>query len=326
MGIGKTALVDEFLRRTAADFRGVRIARGQCVEGYGSKEAYYPMLEAMYQLCRAAGGDAVVRTLAARAPTWLVQFPALVNREQHQTLQREILGATRERMLREIAEALETISSEKPLLLVLDDLHWADHSSVDLLSSLARRRAPAKLMLIGTYRPVDVTLSEHPLKTVKQDLLVHQLCREIALEPLSEAEVAEYLEAEAGGAAVPDGLSELIYRHTEGSPLFMVATLGHMRDRGVLGVENGTWQIMVPLEKIDLEAPKSLQQMIELQIERLNFEQQRALEVASIHRRSSLSVTVGAAMANVERISSKNCWRGLQGGIMLSAWPVLGIT
>ena len=84
-------------------------------------------------------------------------------------LQREILGATRERMLREIGEALETIASENPLLLVLEDLHWVDRSTVDLVSAVARRRAPGKLMVIGTYRPVDVTLAQHPLKGVKQD-------------------------------------------------------------------------------------------------------------------------------------------------------------
>jgi predicted ATPase len=84
-------------------------------------------------------------------------------------LQREILGATRERMLREIGEALETIASENPLLLVLEDLHWVDRSTVDLISAVARRRAPGKLMVIGTYRPVDVTLAQHPLKGVKQD-------------------------------------------------------------------------------------------------------------------------------------------------------------
>ena len=70
----------------------------------------------------------------------------------------------------------------KPLLLVFEDLHWADPSTVDFISALARRRSGGKLMLIGTYRPVDVALVQHPLKTVKQDLLVHQLCREIALE------------------------------------------------------------------------------------------------------------------------------------------------
>ena len=281
-GIGKTTLVDEFLRRAAAAFPGVRIARGQCVEGYGGKEAYYPMLEAVSQLCGGSERDAIVQVLSTQAPTWLVQFPALVRNQQREILQQEILGATRERMLREIGEALETITTDKPLLLVLEDLHWADRSTVDLISTLARRRSRGKLMLIGTYRPVDVTLAQHPLKTVKQDLLMHQLCREIALEPLTEAEVAEYLAMDSAGGAVPEGLAALIYRHSEGNPLFMVATLDHLRERGLIAVENGIWQIKVPLETIELRAPESLRQLIELQIERLSEEEQRALEAASI--------------------------------------------
>src|SRR6202030_4326009 len=103
--------------RTAIDFPEIRIARGQCVEGYGGKEAYYPILEFLSQLCGIPGGDVVVQTLTRQAPTWLVQFPALIKNEQREMLQREIIGATRERMLREIGEALETIASENPLLL-----------------------------------------------------------------------------------------------------------------------------------------------------------------------------------------------------------------
>jgi len=281
-GIGKTTLADEFVRRATANCSGIRIAHGQCVEGYGGKEAYYPMLEAVSQLCSGCGGDRVVQILAAKAPTWLVQFPALVRREQRETLQQEIVGATRERMLREIGEALDTITSENPLLLIFEDLHWADPSTVDLISALARRRATGKLMLIGTYRPVDVTLTQHPLKAVKQDLLVHQLCREIALKPLTEAEVGEYLANEGPAAAVPDGLAALVYRHSEGNPLFMVAVLEHMRERALIAIENRKWQIKVPLESIHLEAPESLRQMIELQIEKLSAEEQRALEAASV--------------------------------------------
>jgi predicted ATPase/DNA-binding winged helix-turn-helix (wHTH) protein len=276
-GIGKTTLVDEFVRQTAAAFPGMRIARGQCVEGYGGKEAYYPMLEAVGQLCRGSEGDTIVQALSAQAPTWLVQFPALVSTKQRELLQQEILGATRERMLREIAEALETITSDKPLLLVLEDLHWVDPSTVDLLSTLARRRSPGKLMVLGTYR-----LAEHPWKAVKQDLLVHRLCRKIALPSLAEAEVAEYLGIESPDGAVPEGLAALIYRHSEGNPLFMVAALDHMRDRGLIAVENGAWQMKAPLETIDLQPPESLRQLIELQIERLSVEEQRALEVASL--------------------------------------------
>src|SRR5262249_53752696 len=86
-GIGKTALVDEFQHQAAPAMRG-RIARGQCVEGYGSQEPYYPVLEAVGQLCRGAGGDAIVQLLASQAPTLLVQFPALVATKNRDLLPR----------------------------------------------------------------------------------------------------------------------------------------------------------------------------------------------------------------------------------------------
>ena len=280
-GIGKTTLVDEFTRRAAADFPGVRVARGQCGEGYGSKEAYYPMLEALGRLC-SSGRDTVVETLAVHAPTWLAQFPPQVGCRQGDMLRREIEGATRERMLREISETLETISSERPLLLVFEDLHWADPSTVDLISALARRRSSGKLILIGTYRPVDVTLAQHPLKTLKQDLLVHQLCREIVLQPLTEGEVAEYLTIETPGVALPQGLAALIHQHSEGNPLFMMSILDDLRDRSMIAIESGTWQIKVPIESVHLEVPESLREMIELQIEKLSADEQRVLEIASV--------------------------------------------
>lgn len=294
-GIGKTTLVDEFERRASADAR-IRVSRGQCVEGYGSKEAYYPVLEALGNLYRRPGGDSVIETLAEVAPTWLVQFPALVKREQREMLHREILGATRERMLREIGEALRTITASTPVLLVLEDLQWVDHSTIDLISALARGRGPAKLMLIGTYRPVDVVLSEHPLKTVKQDLSIHQLCHEIALEPLGEAEISEYLSAESA-AELPEGLASLVHQHSEGNPLFMVAALDHIAKRELISRDNGSWQLRVPLEEIDLEVPENLRQMIEAQIERLSPEEQRALEVASVRGVSFRTTVIAVAAA-----------------------------
>ena len=298
-GIGKTALVDEFQSRAAAEVTGLRIARGQCVEGYGGKEAYYPMLEALGGLCRGPGGESVIQSLAAEAPTWLVQFPALVKREQREMLQREILGATRERMLREIGDALETITSAGPLLLVFEDLQWVDHSTIDLISALARRRAPAKLTLIATKRPVDMVIPEHPLKVLKQDLLLHQMCRELTLEPLGEAEVAEYLAAESSEANVPEGLAKLVYYQSEGNPLFMVASLDHMTERGLLSRKSGAWRLRVPLEEIELEVPQKLRRMIELQIDRLKPQEQLALEAASVAG-MVFSTEVCAAAVNLD--------------------------
>jgi DNA-binding winged helix-turn-helix (wHTH) protein len=310
-GIGKTAVVDEFLRRTAVDSRDVRVVRGQCIEGYAGKEPYYPVLEALGQLCGGPEKESVVRVLASRAPTWLVQFPVLIQEKQREMLQREILGATRERMLREIVDALDVIAAERPLLLVIDDLHWADASTVDLISALARGGEPSKLMLLGAYRPADVTLSDHPLKAVAQDLEMRGACHEIALDPLGEFEVAEYLAMDAEGAPLPEGLAGLLHRHCEGNPLFMVTALNHMRDRGLIALEEGTWTLKVPLEKINVEAPDTLRRMIELQIDRLSPEEQRALEVASVLRRFSMSVLIGAAVADVAPDTFEESLEGL---------------
>jgi hypothetical protein len=296
-GIGKTVLVDAFLHQAAIQAPGLRIAGGQCVEGYGGKEPYYPMLEALGQLTRGPGSESVVATLAAQAPTWLAQFPALLKQEHRETLQREILGATRERMLREISEALETITAEAPLLLTFEDLQWVDQATVDLIGALARRRGPGKLMLIGTYRPVDLALADHPLKALKQELLMHKLCREIALEPLSEADISAYLSAPAPDASQPAGLAELMHRHSGGNPLFMVAALEHLTQRGMISCENKSWQLRLPLEQIVVGVPEGLRQMIEAQIERLSLEEQRALEAASIVG-AAFAVDVAAATAD----------------------------
>ncbi len=293
-GIGKTALVDEFQRRAPIGLRGLRVARGQCIEAFGGTEAYYPILQALGQLCASSEGTPIVEILAAEAPTWLVQFPALVTQQHRELLRQELLGATRERMVREIGAALEMVTADTPLLLVLEDVQWVDRSTVDLISALARRRGTAQLMLIATSRSVDTLPSDHPLEALRQDLLLRQLCHEIELEPLAETDIADYLAADSSEASPPEGLAEFIQRHTEGNPLFMVAALDHLTQRGFISRENGSWQVRVPLEEIDIGIPDSLRQMIEAQIERLSKEEQRALEAASVQG-AAFSVTLSAA-------------------------------
>src|SRR5258708_8774642 len=172
--------------------------------------------------------------MAKHAPTWLIQFPSLVKAEQREALQREILGAERERMGREIGEALEAMTSETPLALIFEDLHWGDPSTLDLISALARRREPAKLMLVCTYRPVEVVLSNSSLKGLKQDLQIHQLCSEIALERLEESTLADYMAAELSRGDLPPGLATLIYHHSGGNGLFIVANRQGMLTSGLI--------------------------------------------------------------------------------------------
>src|SRR5262249_47336860 len=151
------------------------------------------------------------------------------------------------------------------ILLVLEDLHWVDPSTLDLISALARRREEAKLMLVCTYRPVDVILSNGSLKGLKQDLQVHNLCAEIALERLPEPAIEDYLKMEFPSASLPSGLGNLIYRHSDGNPLFMVAMVQDMMKKDLIVNHNGEWRLTTALETLDPGVPQSLQQMLEVQ-------------------------------------------------------------
>ena len=109
-----------------------------------------------------------------------------------------------------------------------------DASTLDVISALARRREPAKLLLIGTYRPVDVVLSQSPLKGLKHDLLVHHLCHEIAVERLEESDVAEYLAKEFADNEFPSDFASLIHHNSGGNALFMVTIVRDIVKRGLI--------------------------------------------------------------------------------------------
>jgi DNA-binding winged helix-turn-helix (wHTH) protein len=188
-GIGKTTLVEAFLEQRT-ESQEIMIARGQCLEHYGAGEAYLPVLDAFARLSRSS--PRIVDVLRQHAATWLAQMPSLIAPAERESLLAQTVGATRERMLREMAEAVEILAAESPLLLVVEDLHWSDFSTLDLISYLARRRDPARFTLIGTYRPVEVILGEHPLKNVKRELVAHGLCKELPLEYLTEEAISQY--------------------------------------------------------------------------------------------------------------------------------------
>lgn len=280
-GMGKTTLVDAFVRQTE-HIPGTRIVRGQCIEGFGGKEAYYPLLEALGGMLRGHEGSALVELLAKRAPSWLVQFPSLIEPGRRESLQREIMGGTRERMVREICEALESFTAQSPLIVVLEDLHWVDDSTLDVISALARRREPAKLLLIGTYRPVEVVLANSPLKALKQDLRLRNLCHEIAVERLEKAEIAESLDFEFAPNRFPADLARLIYTNSGGNPLFMRAIVDDIVKRGWIASDEGTWVLTASVTQIYPGIPETLQQMLESQIERLGAEDRRMLQAASV--------------------------------------------
>ncbi len=292
-GIGKTALVDTFARGIASD-RSIRIGRGQCLEQYGTSEAYLPVLEAIGRLCREQ--REVVDVLRTHAPMWLLQMPSLMSASDRELLSRELSGATRERMLREMGEALEALSADRPLVLILEDLHWSDYSTLDLISYLARQRQPAHLLLIGTYRPVELIVSGHPLIAVKRELLAKQQCEELPLEYLSENAIAEYLSVRFPANRFPAELARLIHERTEGNPLFMVNVVAYLVDEKIIAEYEGHWQLQVELDEVELGVPENIRYLIEKHIERLSEKEQRVLEGASVVGMDCSAVAISAGL------------------------------
>jgi predicted ATPase len=280
-GIGKSTLVEAALERVAADHH-VCVARGQCLEQYGASEAYLPVLDALARLCRGTGRELLVSLLKTQAPTWLAQMPWLTGAAEREALQREVVGATRERMLREMAEMVETLTASVPIALLLEDLHWSDYSTLDLISYLARRREPARLLLLGTYRPADVSLSQRPLTAIKQELQMHRQCEELRLTFLTEDAIAEYLATRFPEHRFPAEFARLLHQRTEGNPLFLVNLVDYLLTGRLIGQTEGRWTMNAAVPEVELGVPESIRQMIENQVNNLGKEEQRVLETASV--------------------------------------------
>lgn len=300
-GIGKTAVVEAFAHQMSAD-PSVCMAYGQCIEHYGQGEAYMPVLEALNQLCRGPHGSRVLTVLRQCAPTWLAQMPWLLDPADRQRLQQELLGTTQARMLREFAEALDLLTGAGPVVLVLEDLHWSDHATIDLLSVLARRREAAQLFILGTYRPVEVILREHPLRTLAHDLQLHGQGSVLPLEFLSEEDVAMYVERRFPAHRFPLTLARMLHQHSDGNPLFLLHIVEWGLQRGMFARQEGQWTLQVAPEALAQTVPESVHQMLEQQILRLTPEEQRVLEAASV---AGLDFSAAAVAAGLQEDLSR---------------------
>jgi tetratricopeptide (TPR) repeat protein len=230
-GIGKTSLIDAFV----AGLGDAVVAHGQCIEQVGAGEPYLPVLDALAGLVRRDAG--VLASLRSVAPTWLLQMPWLIEAEEQQRLRATLASSTQERMLREFAELVEQLTIARPLLLVTEDLHWCDGATVRLLDHVARRRPPARLMWIASFRIAELVAEEHPLNGVRHELRARRLCDELLLDPFSEAELMAYLAGRRPELARDERAVRRLHRQTDGLPLFVAVAVddiaaGAPPDRG----------------------------------------------------------------------------------------------
>jgi DNA-binding winged helix-turn-helix (wHTH) protein len=268
-GIGKTTLIEQFM----AGLGGVAVARGQCVDHYGTGEPYLPVLEALAELCRKdADLHALLRTVA---PTWLLQLPWLGTAEERDALRRELVGVGPDRMLREMGELLDRYTEQRPLLLVTEDLHWSDRGTIQLIDHVARRRGRARLMWLATFRVAEVVATDHPLNPLRRELRLHRLCDEIVLDPFAETEVADYIAQRSPSLARDEDFVRALHERTDGVPLFVSSVVTEVMERTDEGAHAQARLAAVAV-------PENLAAIIDHYVDRLGSEQRALLAAAAV--------------------------------------------
>jgi predicted ATPase len=299
-GIGKTTLLNAFLERVSEGNSAV-IAQGQCIVHYGKEEPFSPLLEAVARLCRTEDGTEVIEIFKRYAPMWLMQLPGLIEPFELERIQRQVEGTSPERMSREFCHAVENLTVKAPLILVVEDLHWADLSTLDLLAALAQYPEASRLLLLGTYRPADAVLYASSLRDIVRELKGHGDCDELLLESLSKEDIGTYLSGRLHGT-IADDLSIRIYRRTNGNPLFFVNLVEFLIRHQMLVRRDDCWTVSEKAQRLEESVPESLRSLILRRFEALSDESRQILETASV---VGLEFSGAATSAGLDQDSSE---------------------
>ncbi|MBI5716266.1 MAG: AAA family ATPase [Burkholderiales bacterium] len=272
-GVGKSALAAAFVEGIDAAVVG----HGQCIESFGREEPYRPWLDLLSSLARQI--EDLPAHLARCAPSWLAQLPWLQSGAAAAGGEPALAA---DRMPRELAELLDQLARRAPLLLVLEDLHWSDTASVQLIDALARRRPAAPVLLLATFRATELALGEHALADIRRELRLHELAGEIYLDGLDADATRALLEAWHAGARWNARAVKALHDHTEGVPLFLRAVLDTLVSDGVLReAAPGAWQLATELPA-RLPLPERLAGLYERQFAALAPVQRELLEAAAV--------------------------------------------
>jgi DNA-binding winged helix-turn-helix (wHTH) protein len=296
-GTGKTALVQEFLLEVQSQ-GAARVVSGRCSEHVAGAEAYHPIWEALEPLLGAGEDASAARVLRSLTPSWYAQL-APVDGSPAATP-----TAPAQRMPREFASLIQELTREQPLVLSLDDLHWADPSTIDLLAYLARRLSRWRVLIVVTCRSADLRRTRHPLVPLKLELQASGVCRKLTLALLSVADTERYIDLEFPGHRFPADFARLVHDSTDGNPLFMVELLRHLRERGFIAAREAGWALSEALPHFDRDLPESVRCVIERKIAQLDEADRLLLCAAAVQGRhfdsAVLARMLGRDAAEVE--------------------------
>jgi len=275
-GVGKTRLAEEVLGE--ARRRRYLAVTGRCYENAGS-QPYSPFIELVEDAGRLVDDDTMKRALGEGGGEVARLVPALRQRFPDLPPPVELPPEQERRYLyNSIREFVGRASEIQPICVLLDDLHWADEGSLLLLDRIAEDLSALRVLVIGTYRDVELDLSR-PLARTLDGLVRRHLASRLSIKRLPEADVSRMLEA-LGGATPPAALVASIYDETEGNAFFVEEVFKHLAESGLIFDSAGRWRS--DLEISELEVPESVRLVVGRRLERLGENARRALSEAAI--------------------------------------------
>jgi predicted ATPase len=293
-GIGKTTIVEDFLADLTFSGRPAIIARGRCSERLVDSDSYLPFLDALESMISGSDRESILPLMKLLTPCWYAHVvpqaieDAILPRD-------DIRTASPEKMKREMSVLLHEAARLHPLVLFLDDIHWADISTVDLLAYLATKLSSARILIIVTYRPADLLISKHPFGQLRQDLVAQGIAREIPIGFLSPEDIKTYLSLVFPGHQLPDEFSVLIHTRTEGNPLFTVNLLRYLQDKKVIADVEGSMGLGPSVPDIERVMPESVRSLIERKIGQFDEIERHLLLSASVQGQEFDSAVVSKA-------------------------------
>jgi len=272
-GIGKTRTAQELA--TYAGLRHAQVLWGRCYEGEGAPP-YWPWVQAIRSYVRDRDAEELRSEMGAGAAdiAGIVsdvseKLPGLAAPPELEPEQ------ARFRLFDSMTAFLKSASQRQPLVLVLDDLHWADHPSLLLLEFVARELAGSRLLVIGTYRDVELS-RRHPLSLTLGELNRERLFQRVLLRGLAQEDVGRFIEL-VSGIAPPQGMVEAVHRQTEGNPLFVTEVVRLLVQEGELTPEKvgrrDSWSVRIP---------EGVREVIGRRLDRLSERCNETLTIASV--------------------------------------------
>jgi predicted ATPase len=290
-GIGKTTLIEAFLRSLSGR-EAHSVALGRCSERLAGAEAYLPLLDAIDDLLHEDNAEQISAAFHRLAPTW----QQMLTGHTGDTTSDGSTPQSQERMKREFAAFINEVCAIEPLVLVLEDVHWADASTVDVLGYVLTRLQRDRLLVVTSYRPAELQLGSHPFLALKLDLQTRGAARDIPLAFLTEEDVGRFIADRFPANEFPPEFTKLVHSRTEGSPLFVEDLLRYLRARKDIEQTDGVWRIPGSLPDLEYDIPESMRSMVERKVGQLEPRDRALLAAASVQGHSFDSAIVARAV------------------------------